>query len=148
MPSNSCIEGTAQAPHDDKNSNVHAHDDGRLEMSWKPISRDSLDAIIAADLANATPAQRAVFDAAAVSPLKWQLSPWGDAGGGFWVIAVTGDRVLWYNDIEDGFNVSRFTAPGVIPSTEYWCNQDELLVALPTLVGAAHAGLAPPEPLL
>ncbi len=28
--------------------------------------------------------------------------------------------VLWYNDIEDGFNVSRFTTWGAIPDDEYW----------------------------
>lgn len=47
---------------------------------------------------------------------------------GFWAIAVIENRVLWYNDIEEGFNVSNFTEPGTIPSTEYWCNQDELLL--------------------
>ena len=85
--------------------------------------------------------------AAAVAPAKWQLSPWGDLGGGFWVIAVMEDRVLWYNDIEDGFNVSRFVTLGTIPSTEYWCNQDELRWALPALAGQPQGKLGPPEPL-
>jgi hypothetical protein len=48
---------------------------------------------------------------------------------------VLDDRVLWYNDIEEGFNVSRFTTVGSIPSTEYWCNQDELRWALSALAG-------------
>jgi hypothetical protein len=41
--------------------------------------------------------------------------------------------VLWYNDIEDGFNVSRFVQWGEIPSDEYWCSQDPLQYALPKL---------------
>ena len=45
-------------------------------------------------------------------------------GGGFWVVAVIGDRCFWYNDIEDGFNISRYQAMGQID--EYGCNQTEL----------------------
>ena len=45
----------------------------------------------------------------AVDPLKWACSPWGDQGGGFWVVAINDDSVIWYNDIEDGFEVSGYT---------------------------------------
>ena len=45
-------------------------------------------------------------------------------------MAVHADRVIWYNDIEDGFNVSRFEIQGRIPDDEYWCNQDPLRWAL------------------
>ena len=62
-------------------------------------------------------------------------------------MAVMDDRVLWYNDIEDGFNVSLFTVRGVIPTTEYWCNQDELRMALPALAGKPQGKLGPPEQL-
>src|SRR6185436_7083837 len=117
-------------------------------MDWEPISRESLDELIASELAESTTEDRALFAGAAVAPEKWQLSPWGDRGHGFWVVAVIEDRVLWYNDIEDGFNVSRFVTRGTIPSTEYWCNQDELRWALPALAGEPHAKFGPPEPLL
>jgi hypothetical protein len=55
-------------------------------------------------------------------------------GGGFWVIAVIRDKVLWYNDIEGGFNVSRFDRYGTIPSDEYRSNQDTLTLALRELL--------------
>lgn len=55
---------------------------------------------------------------------EMQQSPYGDLGGGFWVVAIIGRFVAWFNDIEDGFNVSRYSKYGVIG--EYWCNQDEL----------------------
>ena len=56
--------------------------------------------------------------------------------------------MLWYNDIADGFNVSVFTVWGTIPAEEYWCNQDELILALPALMGrptlkAATRALSP-----
>ena len=59
-----------------------------------------------------------------IRPAKWNLSPWGDMGGGFWVVAVIGDRCFWYNDIEAGFNISRYEEAGRI--LEYTCNQTEL----------------------
>ena len=116
-------------------------------MNWGPISREDLDELVANQLGAATPDERALFARMAVPPTKWRLSPWGDLGGGFWVLAVMEDRVLWYNDIEDGFNVSRFAVPGTIPATEYWCNQDELRWALPALAGKPQQKLGPPRPL-
>jgi hypothetical protein len=59
-----------------------------------------------------------------VRPVKWALPPWGDEGDGFWVVAVAGQECVWYNDIEEGFNVSRFETFGRI--ADYWCNQSEL----------------------
>src|SRR4051812_8954905 len=43
---------------------------------WEPISRASLDELIVDELAQATPEARALFAGAAVTPEKWQLSPW------------------------------------------------------------------------
>jgi hypothetical protein len=114
---------------------------------WEPIDRASLDELIEEGVAAATSEQRALFARTRVTPTKWQLSPWGDLGGGFWVAAVMEDRVLWYNDIEDGFNVSRFTSPGEIPSSEYWCNQSELQSALPALGGKPQGKFGPPQPV-
>ncbi len=45
-------------------------------------------------------------------------------GGGFWVVAIIGNTVVWFNDIEDGFNRSEYTDYKKI--NDYWCNQDEL----------------------
>jgi len=116
-------------------------------MDWKAIDREALEELIAEELAAATDEERALFARTAVTPSKWQLSPWGDLGGGFWVMAVMDDRALWYNDIEDGFNASCFIALGSIPSTEYRCNQDELRWALPALAGKLQGRFGPPKPV-
>jgi hypothetical protein len=50
-----------------------------------------------------------------IEPTKWIENEFGDLGGGFWVVAICGTKIIWYNDIEDGFNISG-----------YYCNQDEL----------------------
>ena len=119
-----------------------------MAWGWTPVSRAELNDLIAADLRDASDEERAYFNSVAVEPSKWRQSPYGDEGGGFWAVAVDGDRVLWYNDIEEGFNVSRFTVLGTIPDDEYWCNQDQLPWALPNLRGLSRSGnLGPPEPL-
>ena len=71
-------------------------------------------------------------------------------GGGFWVVAVADRECIWYNDIEDGFNVSRFDVSGLI--ADYWCNQSELQHTMHALVRHVETGrppvrLGPTEPL-
>src|SRR5262249_7146007 len=56
--------------------------------TWKAIDRGNLDALVARDLADCSEEQRAFFHRAAYPPVKWRQSPWGDAGGGFWTVAV------------------------------------------------------------
>jgi hypothetical protein len=114
---------------------------------WKPISLPELQALITSDVDACTDEQRAWFARVAFAPEKWSQSPWGDLGGGFWAVAVDEDRVLWYNDIEDGFNVSYFTRRGEIPGDEYWCDKSSLGPALRALPDGPGGRWGPPEPL-
>lgn len=59
-----------------------------------------------------------------INPAKWQEPSYGAEGNGFWVIAICGKYIIWYNDIEGGFNISTYKVYGEI--NEYHCNQDEL----------------------
>lgn len=68
--------------------------------------------------------ERLLWDLVRIPPVKWHQQPWGELGGGFWVVGLIGRQVIWYNDIEHGFNVSQYVEYGTI--TKYWCNQDEL----------------------
>jgi hypothetical protein len=102
-------------------------------VTWEPITLTELESLLSRDLAACSESQRDFFARVRVQPVKWRLSPWGDEGGGFWAVAVHGDRVLWYNDIEGGFNVSNFKVRDQIPEDQYWCNQDPLQWALPRL---------------
>ena len=91
---------------------------------WQPISEDDLFSLTARAEAAMEPLALALWERIRVPPTKWALPPWGDMGGGFWVVAVADQECVCYNDIEDGFNVSRFETPGRI--ADYWCNQSEL----------------------
>jgi hypothetical protein len=93
-----------------------------------PPSREELDSVIASALAQYDDDVRAEWDRIHVEPQKWRCSPWGDEAGGFWAVAVDDDQVLWFNDIEEGFNWSRYTSHGTID--EYLCNQTEFIEIL------------------
>ena len=59
-----------------------------------------------------------------IEPMKWQEVNYGKVGNGFWVVAICGHKIIWYNDIEHGFNISDYSTYGQIDG--YYCNQDEL----------------------
>ncbi|NCD68927.1 hypothetical protein GSY63_06135 [Mucilaginibacter sp. R11] len=59
-----------------------------------------------------------------IIPEKWQEENYGQAGGGFWAVAILDTQVIWYNDIEDGFNISPYKTPGTI--AKYYCDQYSL----------------------
>jgi hypothetical protein len=116
-------------------------------MTWHPISLADLQARLSRDLAECSVDQLEFFRRTSMVPAKWCLASWGDQGGGFWAVAVHMNRVLWYNDIEDGFNVSRFEVHGEIARDEYWCNQGSLRWALPKLQGEPGTSSGAPEPV-
>lgn len=55
----------------------------------------------------------------------------GEEGGGFWVVAILGKSVVYYNDIEEGYNFSSFTNYGEIDN--YRCSQMELYEMIESL---------------
>lgn len=106
--------------------------------NWEPIAKGALRARIAQGCARMTPSQHGLWNAIRIEPEKWQQHPYGDAGGGFWTVAIIGRTALWYNDREDGFNRSVYSTYGVID--DYWCNQDELDVTIEFLSNALRGG--------
>jgi hypothetical protein len=119
-------------------------------MDWMPITEEEIASLIANGVAAMKMPERSFWSLIRVQPVKWRLSPWGDEGDGFWVVGILGDRVVWYNDIEDGFNISRYEKYGVI--AEYCCNQDELQHTMCALLrqfetGQSPGRFGPPEPL-
>src|SRR5262245_54143299 len=105
---------------------------------WQPMSEDKLRSLITKGETAMEPALLAFWQQIRMRPAKWALPPWGDVGGGFWVVAVVGQECVWYNDIEDGFNVSRYKTPGRI--ADYWCNQSELHHCIAGLFAAPDRG--------
>jgi hypothetical protein len=121
-------------------------------MDWEPISELELwDYINNAEIRMNIEQQR-LWEIIRIDPQKWQEKQYGTLGGGFWVVAIIGQSVIWFNDIEDGFNISPYKQYGVI--SEYWCNQDELEFAIQRLLDCIQQGYdfrfprcSPPLPL-
>lgn len=93
-------------------------------MTWVPITIEeifekihSAENELRGDLLN-------FWDLIKIDPEKWAEEKYGKEGGGFWVVGLIGRRVIYYNDIEEGFNISDYTTYGTIDN--YVCNQDDL----------------------
>jgi hypothetical protein len=85
-----------------------------------------------------TTVQRRLWEQVRISPQRWRQQPWGQSTNGFWAVGVIGMHVVWFNEIEEGFNLSHYTIFGTID--EYWCNQDELEHAIQRLLNAIEHG--------
>ena len=107
-------------------------------VDWTPISQNALLARISQGYARMTRAQQRLWDAIRIKPEKWQQHPYGDKGGGFWAVGLVAQTVIWYNDVEDGFNRSVYSAHGLID--DYWRNDDELDVTIQCLTNALSGG--------
>jgi len=119
-------------------------------MDWSPITEEEIwDRIIAAE-SRMTFAQMRLWEVIKIMPHKWLQEPWGNMGKGFWVVAIVGSSVLWFNDIEDGFNISTYKSFGRIE--EYLCNQDELEHSVQQILNLIESSMTPykrgvPQPL-
>ncbi|HNB22958.1 MAG TPA: hypothetical protein PKZ32_11085 [Candidatus Melainabacteria bacterium] len=91
---------------------------------WKPLGRVELEDIIAVAECAMGQSTKLFWDRIKIPPAKWQLSPWGDEGEGFWVVALVGSHCVYFNDIEEGFNISQYKEFGQIQ--DYRCNQTDL----------------------
>lgn len=107
-------------------------------MEWEPISEADLrDRIISAE-GRMSPGGYRLWEAINIPPQKWTEQTHGTVGGGFWVVAIIGNKVIWFNDIEDGFNCSSYAVVGKL--AEYFCNQDELEIAVQDVLTIIHTG--------
>jgi len=109
-------------------------------MEWKPISEAQVLDLINESRKCMNPLERRFWDAISFHPEKWQQHPYGASGSGFWAVAVIGRTVVWYNDIEHGFNRSQYLKFGQIPQDGYWCNQDDLEVQIKQLMDFVATG--------
>jgi len=92
--------------------------------NWTPITLEELLKLINQGVDKMTIEQKEFWKEIAINPVKWKEEDYGKEGNGFWVVGYKNNKVIWYNDIEDGFNISSFDKKGVI--NEYGAEQDEL----------------------
>lgn len=106
---------------------------------WKPISLTELYARVQKTETDLDGELWNFWQLIRIDPVKWAEDAFGKEGGGFWVVAICGTNIIWYNDIEEGFNISEYHTYGHIAT--YYCNQDELSWAVTRLFDLVkHAG--------
>ena len=90
---------------------------------WRPATIDTVNEIVASDLKACDAEQLAAFTKYRVEPFSAPLMRYGKMESVV-VVARNGDPVIYWEDVEDGFNVSPIGPDGTI--LEHWCNDDEL----------------------
>ena len=96
----------------------------QIHMKWKPITEEEMWDEVNSSWEHMSIPQRNLWEVIRIDPEKWQQHLYGDDSGGFWVVAIFENTIVWYNDIEEGFNRSKYKTYGQFE--DYWCNQDEL----------------------
>ena len=91
---------------------------------WTPISLAELEEWISRGESKLEGEPLNFWNLIKIVPQKWQETEYGDEGGRFWVVAIFGNTIIFYNDIEDGFNISPYAVYGQV--SEYACEQAEL----------------------
>lgn len=113
---------------------------------WQPATIDEVQRIIEQDLKTCDAEQARVFKQCAIDPYLTPIFRYGKKESVV-VVARKDNEVIYWEDVEEGFNVSPIDSEGSI--LEHWCNQDQLGFALNAWVeGRGLAGrFAPARPL-
>lgn len=98
---------------------------------WQPISREELDGLVRHSMKRMYRDEKKLWQEIRMEPEKWR-EPVFAPQDAFWAVATHEGRVIWYNDIEEGFNVSPFTERGAIE--EYGTEQLDLCDAVKKLL--------------
>jgi len=88
---------------------------------------DAVKKIIEGDLKECDDEQVSAFKKYAVEPYAAPILRYGEMENAV-VVARRGDEVIYWEDVEEGFNLSPVSPNGQI--LEHCCNQDELRFAL------------------
>lgn len=105
--------------------------------AWTPIPLDELKQIVDKQLATCDRNERALFEAHRVPPFQIPIRRFGRIEDVF-AVARFGARVLYYEDVEEGFELSTPDEHGTIP--EQGCNQFELPMVLKQLLDGDDNG--------
>ena len=118
-------------------------------MTWEATFEEEILELVGAAWGVMTAEQKLIWEKVKIPPEKWpadfDLSEFyvvedivdvDEDVSGFWVVAVFESTVLWYNDIEEGFNLSNYRPYGYI--AQYGNKQDDLEVAFQQAIDAGQ----------
>ena len=89
--------------------------------TWQPISAEELDALVATQLSECSVEQQQLFEQCRVVPYLAKIERSGAIETVF-VVARRDNIALYYEDVEEGFNISELRPDGSIsnPGFEQW----------------------------
>lgn len=95
-------------------------------QKWQPATVDEVNQIVARDLKACDAEQVEAFKTYQVRAFTAPILRYGKMESVV-VVARNGDRVIYYEDVEGGFNVSPVSPEGIL---QHYCDQNELGLAL------------------
>jgi hypothetical protein len=96
-------------------------------MSWSPATVDQVRAIVAKQLGSGSNELRTLYSRFTIDPYSTPIIRYGKVESVV-VVARNGGEVVYWEDVEEGFNLSPIDNNGLI--VEHSCNQDDLGIAL------------------
>jgi hypothetical protein len=90
---------------------------------WRPASRERVEAILEEHLRECTDTQRAQFDQIRIPSVVWSIERSGRTESVF-VVGRVGDSLLFWEDIEEGFELAVPDDDGVL--RQYGASQFDL----------------------
>jgi hypothetical protein len=90
--------------------------------TWSPAPRSHVEDILSRQLGELAPNEREAFEAIRI-PIR-QVAIADDSGHSVYVVAEYNDRVVYWEDVEEGWNATHLNWAGRIPSRGY--EQDDL----------------------
>lgn len=86
-----------------------------MSQTWQPITRAELDLLVAEQAAALGPSQKRLLDRTRVEPRQATIRRTESAGDeSVWVVAELDGSVLYFDDVETGWNSSEVDAAGRI----------------------------------
>ena len=98
-----------------------------VKVDWNPITRKELVTLLASEEAKLDEVSASLFKQIRVTPYVVPIHR-GSKIESVFVVAKQGKNILFYEDVEEGFEWSSLNSSGQIES--YFCNQWELSLAL------------------
>jgi hypothetical protein len=109
-------------------------------MAWKPATVEEVQKIVQNDLTHCSDEQIALFEKCKIAPTTFPIVRYGRLETVV-VIAQKGQEVMYWEDVEEGFNISPLSSDRQI--REHWCNQDELGFALNRWLNGGRSSCGP-----
>jgi len=106
-----------------------------MSNGWRPATAAQVEAIVADDLSRCSREQRALFEAHRVPFYQVPIHGHGKVESAY-VVARFGERVLYFEDVEEGFALSSLDPTGAIQEPD--CSQFELSHVLYTLLAGEN----------